>query len=94
MLRLPYAVSDLFTEWIETHYPNRKNKILNRIRSVRKGKLNSAEFGKRMTGEGIFAKQVKDIFKLACKKYGLSNEKLLLSTEHFTNPDDKQQKLF
>ncbi len=94
MLRLPYAVSDLFTEWIETHYPNRKNKILNRIRSVRKGKLNSAEFGKRMTGEGIFAKQVKDIFKLACKKYGLSNEKLLLSTEYFRNPDDKQQKLF
>jgi len=70
MLRLPYAVSDLFTNWIEVHYPNRKNKILNRIKSVRKGKLNSAEFGKRMKGEGIFAEQVKDIFIMACKKYG------------------------
>lgn len=94
MLRLPYAVSDLFIEWIEEHYPNRKNKILNRIKSVRKGKLNSAEFGKRMTGEGIFAEQVKDIFNMSCKKFGFSNKRILLSTDHFRNPDDKQQKLF
>ena len=94
MLRLPYSVSDLFVEWIETHYPNRKNKILNRIKSVRKGKLNSAEFGNRMVGDGIFAEQVKDIFKLACKRNGLSNEKLLLTTKHFRNPEDKQEKLF
>ncbi len=94
MLRLPYAVSDLFTEWIETHYPNKKNKILNRIKSVRKGKLNSAEFGKRMKGEGIFAEQVKDMFELACKRNGLINQKLLLSTKHFRNPEDRQEKLF
>ena len=94
MLRLPYAVSDLFTDWVESHYPDRKNKILNRIKSVRKGKLNSAEFGKRMTGEGIFARQVKDLFELSCKKNGIFNSKIELSTEHFRNPDDKQQKLF
>ena len=94
MLRLPYAVKDLFSVWIDTHYPHRKNKILNRIKSVRKGKLNSAEFGKRMTGEGIFADQVKDMFKLACRKNGLTNKKLLLSTKHFRNPEDKQEKLF
>jgi len=94
MLRLPYAVSDLFTKWIETHYPNKKNKILNRIKSVRKGKLNSAEFGKRMTGEGIFARQVKDMFELSCKKNGINNSRIELSTNHFRNPDDKQQRLF
>lgn len=94
MLRLPYSVSDLFVEWIETHYPNRKNKILNRIKSVRKGKLNSAEFGNRMVGDGIFAEQVKDMFKLTCKRNGLTNKKLLFSTKHFRNPEDKQEKLF
>ena len=94
MLRLPYAVSDLFTDWVESHYPDRKNKILNRIKSVRKGKLNSAEFGKRMKGEGIFARQVKDLFELSCKKNGIFKSKIELSTEHFRNPDDKQQNLF
>ena len=94
MLRLPYAVSDLFTDWVESHYPDRKNKILNRIKSVRKGKLNSAEFGKRMTGEGIFAGQVKDLFELSCKKNGIYKSKIELSTEHFRNPEDKQQNLF
>lgn len=94
MLRLPYAVSELFTEWVETHYPNRKNKILNRIKSVRNGKLNSAEFGKRMKGEGIFARQVKDLFEISCKKNGIFNSKIELSAEHFRNPEDKQQSLF
>ena len=94
MLRLPYSVSDLFTEWIETHYPNRKNKILNRIKSVRKGKLNSAEFGDRMVGDGIFAEQVKDIFTLACKKNGLTNHNIKLSADNFINPDNKQINLF
>ena len=94
MLRLPYAVSDLFIDWIENHYPDRKNKILNRIKSVRKGKLNSPEFGKRMRGEGIFADQVKDLFDLSCRKNGMNNKKVNLSTDHFINPDIKQQNLF
>ena len=61
---------------------------------MRKGKLNSPEFGKRMKGEGIFAEQVKDLFDLSCRKNGIRNKKVGLSTKHFTNPYDKQQKLF
>jgi len=94
MLRLPYAVSDLFIEWIENHYPNKKNKIINRIKSVRKGKLNSAEFGNRMVGDGIFAKQVKKLFELYCSKNGIGTNRVKLSTKHFKSPHDKQQKLF
>ena len=67
MLRLPYAVSDLFQTWLEQHFPEKKNKILNRIRSMRKGKLNSPEFYERMKGEGIFAEQVKMLFQVACR---------------------------
>lgn len=94
MLRLPYAVSDLFIEWIENHYPNKRNKIINRIKSVRKGKLNSAEFGNRMVGDGIFAEQIKKLFELSCSKYGMGKNRIKLSTEHFKNPHDKQIKLF
>ena len=94
MLRLPYAVKDIFTEWVETHHPNKKNKIINRIKSVRKGKLNSAEFGNRMVGDGIFAEQVKNLFNSALKKNGLKGHKTKLSTDHFINPYEKQLKLF
>jgi len=94
MLRLPHTVSDLFIEWIENHFPNRKNKILNRIISVRKGKLSSSEFGSRMVGEGILAKHVKDLFNLSCRKNGINKSKINLSAKHFKNPYDKQQKLF
>ena len=53
MLRLPYGVSDIFVAWLGRHYPDRKEKVLNRIMSVRDGKLNSAEFHDRMQGRGV-----------------------------------------
>ncbi|MCG8372408.1 MAG: PA0069 family radical SAM protein, partial [Balneolales bacterium] len=58
ILRLPYKVKDLFQEWLEQHFPERKQKVLNRILDIREGKLNNAEWGKRMRGEGNFAKQI------------------------------------
>ena len=94
MLRLPHAVSDLFIDWIDNHFPDRKNKILNRVRSVRGGKLNSPEFGKRMKGEGIFADQVKDIFELSCRRNGIAAKRIRLSTKNFRIPGKNQLPLF
>ena len=45
MLRLPYAVEDLFLEWLKRELPEKAQKIENRIRSVRNGELNNSEFG-------------------------------------------------
>ncbi len=94
MLRLPYGVSDLFAAWLERHFPDRKDKVLGRIRSVRGGKLNSAEFHDRMRGEGIYADQVRDLFEVACRKAGFDRNKVNLSTEHFRRPGGKQLQLF
>lgn len=93
-LRLPYAVAPLFEAWLDTHLPGRKSKILNRIRSIRGGKLNDARFGPRMEGEGIFADQIKALFELACKKSGLGENKLALSTRHFSSSAQEQLALF
>ena len=54
-LRLPFAVKSLFEQWLEQHFPDRKEKVLNRIRAIRGGKLNDPNFKSRMKGEGIFA---------------------------------------
>jgi len=39
MLRLPGAVAPLFVAWLERHFPDRKDKVLNKVLSLRDGKL-------------------------------------------------------
>ena len=51
-LRLPHGVSSLFDEWLQRHYPDRRDKVLNRVREMRGGKLNDPNFGSRMRGAG------------------------------------------
>src|SRR6266576_1170517 len=86
-LRLPHAVAPLFEQWLENHFPNKKEKVLNRLRALRGGKLYDAEFGKRMRGEGIFAEQMDQLFDVACRKAGISGGRSNLSTESFRRPE-------
>ncbi|MDE3060397.1 MAG: PA0069 family radical SAM protein, partial [Pseudomonadota bacterium] len=94
LVRLPYGVKDLFQAWLDEHYPTRKNKVLNHIKDTRGGKLYSAEFGKRMKGEGIYADQIAQMFSHYRKLYGLNKPWLPLSTEHFQRQGEKQMSLF
>lgn len=82
-LRLPFVLDDLFSQWLGEHYPDRKAKVLNRIREIRGGKLNDANFGSRMRGEGKYADQLSSMFALYTKKEGLNQTRLNLNTSHF-----------
>ncbi|MDB6068685.1 MAG: repair photolyase [Pedosphaera sp.] len=93
-LRLPYAVAPLFEQWLGNHFPDRKEKVLNRIRSLRDGKLNNAEFGSRMRGEGIFADQIEALFSVARRKAGIEGNRPNLSVEHFRRVEKGQLPLF
>ncbi|MDR9418825.1 PA0069 family radical SAM protein [Gracilimonas sp.] len=94
MLRLPYKVKDMFSEWLGQHYPERKKKVLNKILDIRDGKLNNSEWGTRMKGEGNFAQQISDLFKVQTKKLGLNERTQKLTTDHFIRPSGSQLKLF
>lgn len=94
VLRLPYAVKDLFVQWLEDHFPERKNKVLNRIRSLRGGKLYDSTWGKRMKGEGIFADEIRNLFEVSVRKAGMNRRLNTLSTASFRNAGDKQMMLF
>ena len=83
VLRLPWAVAPLFERWLEEHFPDRKDKVLNRVRDLRGGKLYDAKWGVRGRGEGIFAEQIASLFDVACRRNGLNEEDRELSTEHF-----------
>jgi len=93
-LRLPFAVKDLFEQWLQQHYPDRKEKILHRVREIRGGKLNDAHFKSRMRGEGIYAEQMAKLFDLARKKSGITARWPKLTTEHFRRPGKDQLSLF
>jgi DNA repair photolyase len=85
-LRLPFAVKSLFESWLEQHYPERKRKILNRVRAIRGGKLNDPNFSSRMRGVGIFAEQMHELFELAKRRAGITRRWPDLSTAHFRRP--------
>ncbi len=72
MLRLPWELKQVFSDWLEQHYPYKKDKVLSYLTEMRNGKLNQTEFGKRMTGDGIFAQIIRSRFKLACKRFGVN----------------------
>jgi DNA repair photolyase len=93
VVRLPYAVKDLFEKWLEVHAPGKKEKILNRIRAMRDGKLNDADFGSRMSGHGIFADQIDKTFDIACRKAGILGRRPNLSTAAFRKPTGAQLEL-
>jgi DNA repair photolyase len=94
VLRLPHAVAPLFEKWLETHFPERKEKVLNRLRAMRGGKLYDAQWGKRMRGEGIFADQIEMMFEVARRKAGIKNERGDLSVVAFRRPAGAQLSLF
>ena len=86
-VRLPYAVAPLFEDWLERHFPERKEKVLNRIRSMRGGKLNDPRFGTRMRGEGTFAEHLAQLFSISCRRAGIGEKRSpKLSTAAFRRP--------
>ncbi|AKU24564.1 radical SAM protein [Massilia sp. NR 4-1] len=55
VLRLPWEVNPLFQQWLEAHFPDRAQRVMNRIRDMRGGKDYDANYATRMRGEGVWA---------------------------------------
>ena len=87
LLRLPGEVRDLFYEWLKLHYPERANRVRNRIRELRGGRDNDPRFGHRMRGQGPWALLLRRRFAEACRRNGLQNgRRAPLATGHFRAP--------
>jgi len=93
VVRLPLAVAPIFVTWLETHFPERKEKVLGRIRSMRGGKLNSSEFGARMRGEGPIAAEIRQLFRVSCHRFGLDRERAEISVGAFHRLSPEQPEL-
>jgi DNA repair photolyase len=94
IVRLPHAVAPLFEQWLTERVPTHKDKVLARLRALRGGKLSDPRFGTRHSGEGPWARQIADLFRVACRKAGLLDRGPELSAAAFRRPGGVQQSLF
>ncbi len=96
VLRLNGAVEPVFSEWLDRHRPGHKQKILNGIRALHDGQLADRRFGKRMSGSGVLAQNIRSTFKTFARKFGLDGPVNPLETGLFRRPDanPRQKRLF
>lgn len=96
LLRLPFAVKDIFADWLNLKQPSKRDVVLSRIKSTRNGQLNNSEFGTRMRGAGPMADQIQQLFQVTAKKHGLAQRLEPPRTDLFTPPasPDGQLRLF
>jgi len=92
LLRLPLEIKDLFQEWLTTHYPLKSERIMNRIRDTRDGRLYDPAFGARMRGTGEYARLIRQRFELACRRIGYGPLPPL-DTGHFMPPSANPDQL-
>jgi DNA repair photolyase len=71
VLRLPWEVNPLFQEWLQVHFPDRANRVMNRVREMRGGKDYDADFRTRMHGEGVWADLIRQRFEKTAARLGL-----------------------
>ncbi|HLJ96111.1 MAG TPA: PA0069 family radical SAM protein [Gemmataceae bacterium] len=93
MLRLPLTVAPVFHEWLERTLPGQVQRIEGRIRSVRGGRLNDSAFGSRMRGTGTMAEQIRQLFHLFAKRYGLDGQLPAYDCTRFRPPKAKSGQL-
>ncbi|HEX7674470.1 MAG TPA: PA0069 family radical SAM protein [Bdellovibrio sp.] len=89
VMRLPLSVAPLFEEWLEVHRPLRRDKVINAVKDIRGGKMNDANFGSRMRGEGPRAEQLKQVFDIYTRKYGLNLKDFRVSADSFKRPTNQ-----
>ena len=86
-LRLPHEVAPLFREWLSVHFPERGDKVMSIVRSIRGGKDNDPDFFTRLKPSGVWADLFRARFRLACKRAGLGKEKFALDCTQFRRPE-------
>jgi DNA repair photolyase len=86
-LRLPFEVAPLFREWLSVHFPERGDKVMSIVRSIRGGRDNDPDFFTRMKPSGVWAELFRSRFRLACKRAGLNKQRFELDCSQFRRPE-------
>jgi DNA repair photolyase len=93
-VRLPHEVAPLFRAWLDEHFPDRADKVMNIIRSMRGGRDNDPNWFSRMRGFGAWADLLETRFGIAAARHGMARKSLQLRTDLFRPPEGDQFRLF
>ncbi|MEM9971612.1 MAG: PA0069 family radical SAM protein [Pseudomonadota bacterium] len=93
MLRLPREVAPLFAEWLTEHFPDRAKRVLSRVKDVHGGQLYDPAWGRRMTGQGVFADLLRHRFDIEAKRLGLDRALPRLRTDLFQCPTRRGEQM-
>jgi len=85
-LRLPYEVAPLFREWLAVHFPDRGDKVMSIVRSIRGGRDNDPNFFTRMKPSGVWAELFRARFRLARRRSGIGKVRFELNCGSFCPP--------
>ena len=92
LLRLPHELVDIFENWLATHFPDRKERVLNLLRQASGGRNYDSRYGVRQTGRGAYADMLGARFATACRRLGLAATEYQqpLDCGQFQRPGQKQ----
>jgi DNA repair photolyase len=76
MLRLPGSVAPYFEKRLREKLPTKADRVLNRIRDARGGRLNSSVFGERMRGKGQYWEAQQKLFEVYSKRLGFNEQRV------------------
>src|SRR5690606_14871149 len=93
IVRLNGAIGSIFTDWVHKAYPDRAEKVLNGIAACHGGRLNDSQWGRRIRGDGQLADSIRQLFKMAVRKYMPDDGISPLRTDLFTPLSGKQTSL-
>jgi DNA repair photolyase len=94
LIRLNDTVEPVFVKWLETSFPDRKDKVISLIKQMRGGNLGEKRYFERYKGEGSIAEMIHKTIEIGRNKYFKDRKMVELSAAHFSGSKTQQLKLF
>jgi DNA repair photolyase len=94
LIRLNDTVEPVFVKWLETSFPDRKDKVISLIKQMRGGNLGEKRYFERYKGEGSIAEMIHNTIEIGRNKYFRDRKMVELSAAHFSGSKTQQLKLF
>jgi len=91
IVRLNGAVGDIFKDWLETHFPDRAQKVWHQIQDCHSGQVNDSRWGKRIKGEGKMAAMIQNLFNVHFKKHFSQKPAFAFNFKEFCGAASQQQ---
>ena len=86
LLRLPGVVKEVFEGRLRVSLPLVADRVMNRVRETRDGKLYDSSFGTRMRGVGVYAQTIAMMFDTTVKRLGLDGHRWATAENRFRRP--------